>query len=231
MCVYLCVALLLLLVSGCGPPPPPDLPPDEIIQRAAGAMLAQSTMHFKIEIDGARVTINPALGLALRSAEGDFQRPDRMGLHARIAGPVGAIEADMIALGDEQYITNFLNGQWEPLPPEFGFNPAVLFDSEFGLEKTLEGGLDEATLVGVESIDEVQTYQVKGSLDGARLQFMSGGLISAGRIDVQVWVDAQTFTIQRTRLVDNPPGADEPSTWTMSFSKFGEPVAIEAPIN
>jgi lipoprotein LprG len=230
MRLCLCIALCLSLVSACGPPPPPDLPPNDIVRRAASAMLAQNTMHFKIEIDGARVTINPALGLALRSAEGDFQRPDRMGLHARIAGPVGALEADMIALGDEQYITNFLNGEWEPLPPEFGFNPAVMFDPEFGLEKTLEGGVDDAALAGVETIDGVQAYRVKGSLDGARLQFMSGGLISTGRVAVEVWVDAQTFTIRRTVLVDARPDADEPSTWTLSFSKFGEPVTIEAPI-
>jgi lipoprotein LprG len=205
------------------------LPPDELVQRAASAMLDQHTLAFKIEIDGAPVTINPALGLALRSAEGLFARPDRMGVHLKIVSLV-SIEADMIALGDEQYITNFLTKEWEPLPAEFGFNPAVMFHPEFGLERTLEGGLDGATLLGVESIDGAQAYRVKGSLDGARLQVMSGGLIGTQVIPVEVWIDAQTFVVRRTVLVDAPVDAEEPSTWTLTFSKFGEPVTIERPI-
>jgi len=224
------LALVTLIVPACGAPPPPELPPGEIVQRAARTMLAQSSLHFKIEISGAAVTINPGLGLSLRSAEGDFARPDRMGVFLKIISPVAAIEADMIALGDEQYITNFLTQQWEPLPAEFGFNPAVMFHPDYGLEKTLQGGLDDAALAGVESIDGAPAYRVAGSLDGARLQFMSGGLISAGRVDVDVWVDAQAFAVRRVVLVDTATSAEKPSTWTLSFGKFGVPVTIEAPI-
>ncbi|HEY4687970.1 MAG TPA: LppX_LprAFG lipoprotein [Anaerolineae bacterium] len=224
------VVLSLFLLSACGAPPPPDLPPNDIIQRAATVMLDQDTLHFKVEIGGAAVTINPGLGLALRSAEGDFVRPDRMGVHLKIVTPVAAIEADMIALGDEQYLTNFLTRQWEPLPAEFGFNPAVMFDPEHGLEQTLKGGLDDASLAGVESIDGAQAYRVKGSLDGARLQVMSGRLIGTDRVPVEVWVDAQTFLVRRTVLIDASKDAEKPSTWTLSFSKFGEPVTIEAPL-
>lgn len=222
--------VMLLVLSACGAPPPPNLPPDEIIQRAARAMLDQASMHFKIEIGGAAVTINPSLGLSLRSAEGDFARPDRMGVHLKIVSPIAAIEADMIALGDEQYVTNFLSKKWEPLPAEFGFNPAVMFDPNFGLEKTLQAGLDSATNAGVESIDGAQAYRVKGSLDGKRLQIMSGGLISKGRVDADVWVDAQSFAVRRVVLVDTATSVEKPSTWTLTFGKFGQPVTIEAPI-
>ena len=223
------ILVVLILLAACSAPLP-ELPPDEIVQRAAKAMLDQSTLHFKIEISGAAVTINPTLGLSLRSAEGDFERPDRMGVFLKIVTPVAAIEADMIALGSEQYITNFLTQKWEPLPVEFGFNPAVMFHPDQGLEKTLEAGLDNAVNAGVETLDGAQTYHVKGSLDGARLQFMSGGLISAGRIDADVWADAQTFTVRRVVLVDTTTSAEKPATWTLTFSKFGAPVDIEAPI-
>ena len=193
-------------------------------------MLAQATMHFKIEIAGAAVTINPGLGLSLRSAEGDFARPDRMGVHLKIRTPIAAVEADMIAFGDEQYLTNFLTRQWEPLPAEFGFNPAVLFHPEFGLERTLQGGLDDAGVSGVESIDGAQAYRVTGTLDGARLQVMSGGLIGTGRVRVELWVDAHTFAVRRTMLTDPSTDAGHPSTWTLSFSRLGQPVTIEKPI-
>ena len=227
----MCFGALLILasLSGCGNPPPPDLPPNEIVRRAGRAMLDQRSLHFKIDIGGGPVTINPALGLSLRSAEGDFVRPDRMGVHLKILRVPAAIEADMIALGDEQFLTNFLTRQWEPLPPEFGFNPAVMFHPSFGLEKTLEGGLDDAAVAGVESMDGGQAYHVHGRIEGSRLQGMSGGLIGAGPIDVEVWVDAQTFVVRRTTLVDASFHPDQPSTWRLAFSKFGEPVAIEKP--
>lgn len=224
------IVCILIALPACGAPPPPDLKPDEVISRAATAMLAQNSMHFKIEISGAPVSINKPLGLSLRSAEGDFTRPDRMGAHLKIVSPVAAIEADMIALGNDQYVTNFLTQKWEPLPAEFGFNPAVMFHPEHGLEKTLEAGLDNASSAGVESIDGAPAYHVKGSLDGARLQFMSGGLISTGRVEVDVWSDAQAFTVRRAVLVDTSTDPQKPSTWTITFSKFGQPVSIEAPV-
>ena len=222
------LACCFAALCACGTPPPSDLPPDEIVQRAAKGMAGQSTLRFTIDIAGAPAMLNPALRLSLRSAEGMFARPDRMGVHLKLVGPV-AIEADMIALGDKQYITNFLSKEWEPLPAEIGFNPAVMFHPEFGLEKTLGGGLDDAELVGVEAIDGAQAYHVKGRIDGSRLGRMSGGLIGTGTVDVDVWVDPQTFAVHKIVLVDPTTDPGNPSIWTMTFSKFGEPVTIEAP--
>jgi len=229
-CAGFGMALILLAALTACSPPPPDLPPGEIVQRAAKSMLDQSTLHFKIEIEGAAVVINPGLGLSLRSAEGDFARPDRMGVHLKITTLGPAIEADMIALGDEQYLTNFLTRQWEPLPAQFGFNPAVMFHPEFGLEQTLAGGLDDASVAGVESIDGAPAYHVTGSLDGMRLQVMSGGLIGTNRVQIEVWVDAQTFAVRRVVLIDAATGAEQSSTWVLTFSRFGQPVTIEKPI-
>ncbi len=224
------IVSLLVFVTACGAPAPTEVPPDEVVRRAAQAMLAQKTMHFKLDIGGAPVMLNPALGLSLRSAEGDFARPDRMGVHVKLVTPLAAVEADMIALGDQQYVTNFLTKQWEPLPAQFGFNPAVMFHPEFGLERTLEGGLDGAAHAGVESIDGAQVYRVTGSLDGMRLQSMSGGLIRAGRVQAEVWIDAGAFTVRRALLVDAAADPEQPTTWTMTFSSFGKTVEIEAPI-
>jgi lipoprotein LprG len=58
-----------------------------------------------------------------------------MGVHLKVLVAVAAAELDMIALGNEQYLTNVLTRQWEVLPPEFGFNPAVMFDPQVGLEQ------------------------------------------------------------------------------------------------
>jgi hypothetical protein len=223
--------LLLLLLVGlvaCAPTLP-DLPPNEIITRAGQAMLNVRSMHFKIDISGAPVYLNRTTGLQLRSAEGDFARPDRMGVHLKVIVAVAAAELDMIAIGDEQYLTSVLTGKWEVLPPEFGFNPAVMFDPKVGLEQVLKGGIDDAQLVGVEAIDGVDTYHVTGSLDGARVQGMSGGLIGTGRVKVEVWAEGGTFLPRQATVVDNSTDPDKPTTWTLTFGSFGKNVNITTP--
>jgi hypothetical protein len=226
--VFGIVALALLL--GCESPTPiPELPPNEILQRAARAMLAQNTMHFRIDIEGAPAPINTALGLGLRAAEGNFVRPDRIGVNLRVVTPLASIQADMIALGDEQYLTNFLTQKWEVLPAQFGFNPAVMFHPEFGLEKTLEQGLDGAANLGIESLDGAQTYHVRGSVDGQRLQVMSGGMLSTQRIEADVWVETGSFRVLKAVLLDPGFNEGDASTWTLTFSSFGDAFTIEAP--
>ncbi len=220
--------LVTLLLTACAPALP-DLPPNDIVTRAGKAMLQVPTFHFKIEISGAPVYLNRATALQLRSAEGDFSRPDRMGVHLKVIAAVAAAELDMIAIGNEQYITNILTQQWEVLPPEFGFNPAVMFDQKVGLEQVLSGGIDAAKLVGVESIDNVNVYHVTGQLDGARVQGMSGGLISTGRVETEVWVDGSTFLPRKAIVIDSSTDPQKPTTWTLTFGSFGKSVNIVAP--
>ncbi len=220
--------LLALFLTACSPSLP-NLPPNDIVTKSGQAMLQLQTMHFKVEISGAPVVINRDMQTSLRSVEGDFSRPDKMGVHLKVIVAVAAVEADMIAIGNDQYITNFLSHEWEVLPPQFGFNPAIMFDPKDGLEQTLKAGLDNAQVIGVESIDGVNAYHVKGSIDGSRVQVMSGGLLSTGTIDVELWVDGATFQTRKVILIDRATDAQNPSTWTLTFGSFGKTVDIVAP--
>jgi len=44
-------------------------------------------------------------------------------------------------------------------------------------------------------------------------------------------VDVETFNVLKTVLVDPGFNEGESSTWTLSFSSFGDNFTIEAPIN
>jgi lipoprotein LprG len=222
------VVLFSLLLTACGPDIP-QIPPAEVIASAGEAMLQAPSFHFKIDVAGKPVVLNQLTQLSLRSAEGDFSRPDKMGVHLKVLVAVAAAELDMIALGDEQYLTNVLTKQWEPLPPEFGFNPAVMFDQQVGLEQVLKGGLDNAHWIGVESIDGKSVYHVQGSISGERLQGMSGGLISTGPIEADLWVEADTYLPRKAVIVDKDSDPEKPTTWTMTFSSYGKDVNITAP--
>ena len=220
--------LITVFLAACGPDIP-QIPPDEIISSAGQAMLDTPSFHFKIEVSGAPVVLNPTTQLALRSAEGDFARPDKMGVHLKVIAAVAAAELDMIALGNDQYITNILTHKWEPLPSKFGFNPAVMFDPKVGLEQLLETGLDNPHWVGIETLDGASSYHLQGTLDGARVQGMSDGLIHPGRVDVDLWVDPSTSLPRQAILVDTASDPEKPSTWTLTFTSYGKPVNITAP--
>jgi lipoprotein LprG len=225
---FLVLLLLSSLLFACTPDIP-QLPPAEVISRAGDAMLAAPSFHFKIDLSGERVVLNELTQLVLRSAEGDFARPDKMGVHLKVLASVAAAELDMIALGNEQYLTNVLTKQWEVLPPEFGFNPAIMFDPKIGLEQLLQSGLDNPHWIGVETLDGKNIWHVQGDIDGARVQGMSGGLISSGPADVDLWIEPNSFLPRKAVIVDKNSNPDKPTTWTMMFSSFGKDVNITAP--
>jgi lipoprotein LprG len=222
------LVVLSLLLAACGTDIP-QIPPAEVITRAGDAMLQSPAFHFKIDISGKPVILNQLTRLSLRSAEGDFARPDKMGVHLKALLSVAAAELDMIALGDEQYLTNVLTKQWEVLPPEFGFNPAIMFDPKLGLEQVLKGGLDNAHWIGVEDLNGKSVFHLQGSLSGERLQGMSGGLIGKGPIDVDLWIEPDTYLPRKAVIVDKDSDAEKPSTWTMTFSSYGKDMNITAP--
>ena len=222
------LVLLSLLLTACGTDIP-QIPPAEVITRAGDAMLQAPSFHFKIDISGQPVVLNQLTRLSLRSAEGDFARPDQMGVHLKVLLAVAAAELDMIALGDEQYLTNVLTKQWEVLPPEFGFNPAIMFDPQIGLEQLLQAGLDNAHWIGVEDLDGKSVFHLQGSISGEDLQGMSGGLISKGPVDVDLWIEPDTYLPRKAVIVDKDSDPEKPTTWTMTFSSYGKDVNIATP--
>lgn len=219
---------LSVLLAACGTDVP-QIPPADVITRAGDAMLKAPSFHFKIDLSGKPVVLNQLTQLSLRSAEGDFARPDKMGVHLKVLLAVAAAELDMIALGNEQYLTNVLTKQWEVLPPKFGFNPAVMFDQQVGLEQLLKAGLDNAHWIGVEVVDGKSLYHLQGSISGERLQGMSGGLISNGPVDVDLWMEPDTSLPRKAVIVDKASDSEKPTTWTLTFSSYGKDVNITTP--
>jgi lipoprotein LprG len=226
--LFFTFVLLSLLLTACTPDIP-QLPPADVIAHAGDAMLQAPSFHFKIDLNGKPVVLNQLTQLSLRSAEGDFARPDKMGVHLKVIAAVAAAELDMIALGNEQYLTNVLTKQWEVLPPEFGFNPAVMFDPKVGLEQLLKGGLDNPHWIGVETLDGKNIWHLQGSISGEQLQGMSGGLISKGPVDVDLWIEPNTYLPRQAVIVDKGSNPEKPTTWTMNFSSYGKDVKITAP--
>ncbi|MCP5096269.1 MAG: LppX_LprAFG lipoprotein [Chloroflexi bacterium] len=231
---WLFFVFMLLLVTGCGERPLPPIPPAQIMQQAADAMNGMSGFHFVIERDGASAFVDPPVNtISFRRAEGDYVAPDRAQAVVRVIAPGLVTDVSVISVAEVQWQTNVLTGQWEELPPNWGFNPAVLFDETIGLQAVLVDDMMQAALGEVETLADGPNgrfYHIIGQVAAENLFEMSGGLIGPASVEVQVWVQPETFEIVRT-LVTEPATEDaEATVWQVDFSEYGQDVLIEPPV-
>src|SRR3989337_1025635 len=120
-------------LSACSAAPSPDLPVDEIVSRSAARMRSMSGFHFLIEREGASAFLDPQDTLSFRRAEGEYASPDRVQATIRVIAPGMVAEISVISIGAVQWETDFLTGEWQEVPPDWGVKPAVLFDPQSGI--------------------------------------------------------------------------------------------------
>ena len=162
--------------------------------------------------------------------------PIKTAANVKIIAPGFITDVDIISIGDTQWQTNVLTQQWEELPPNWGFNPTVLFDSEIGLQAILAQDMTDLEFVGSENLAEnagpdVDLYKVTGNVAGERLLTMSGGLICKQPVAVTLWVQPDTFEVVRIAVAEPVPDAAESSRWQVDFANYDEIVEIDPPVN
>ncbi|MCB8966952.1 MAG: LppX_LprAFG lipoprotein [Chloroflexota bacterium] len=227
------IVLFVLLVA-CRSPEPPTLPPDEIVANMAVAMQAQPSFHFIIDRTGAPAYVDTAETLSFRRAEGDYLAPDRAQAVVRVILPGLVTDVSVISVGPIQWETNPLTGQWQELPPDWGFNPTILFREDVGLQAILAADMTDVTLLGTEKLEDgadALLYHLAGEATGERLYEMSGTLIGPDVVDVEMWVEPETFLLHRIIAVEPVTDSDEPSVWQVDFSQFGQELVIEPPLS
>jgi lipoprotein LprG len=225
-------ALALFLFACQSKPGPvitstPTITPLEIVSRSADAMLSVESLHFNIERDGALAYIDSGNLLAFKRAQGDFQSPDRMRAVVRVITAFTPVDIGMVALGDEQYTTDPITGEWGRLPPEWGqLNLVVIFDPETGIQQLLKDGVIDLELVGTEEIDGRLYYRISGQASGERMYDMTLGFIGQGDVELDIWVDAEDYYVRRLHVTDPVTDPENPTTWTLEFSNFGQAVEV-----
>ena len=230
---FLVLPGIWLWVTGCVKPTPVPVPPEEIVKRSAGRMKGLSGFHFVIDRSGAPAFLDNEGTIAFRRAEGDFVSPDRAVAKVRVITPGLVAELSIVSIGIDYWETNLLTGEWEELPPNMGFNPAVLFDPKIGFQPILESDLINIKLVRNQELEETPgklLYLLKGDLKGERLYEMSYGMIGPDQVSAQMWIAPDTFDLYRVVITDPPTVNDEATTWQVDFWNFGQAVTIVPPV-
>ncbi len=198
-------------------------------------LLSTQALHFIIEFSGAPTYLDTGRTLALRRVEGDIQRPDRMRASIKAALPGAFVLIQAIGIGADQYATNPFNNQWQKIPPEWGFDPAALFDAKTGLAAIL-ADTQALTALPDETLEHQRHYHLRGKIAGSQIATLTGWLIGEGVVQFEFWSGADDQYIRRIRLLDESSATTTtsgtpvpPAQWNLELSQFDVPVHIVPP--
>jgi hypothetical protein len=232
--LYLCLVITFTVpLTGCRKSAPPSLPPAEIIANAIERLKGCAGFHFTIERTGTLAYINSENTIAVNRIDGDFVTPDRVKGKIRVSVGGFPAEVSMVSIQGNYWQTNPLNQTWEAYEPGTTFNPALLFDSEKGIQPMLQTDLSELTLVGNEKLDkwpDQQLYHLKGKMKGERIAGITFELIGPEVMDVDVWVAPNSFEVHRMQIIDPVEGESQPTIWTVDFLNYDQKVDIQPPV-
>lgn len=233
----LIITLVIILLAACSEPEVETLPPEEIISRSAERMANTAGFQFNIQVSGQPVSLDGTGTLSLGDSQGFYVSPDKAVADVNVLAPGLVTQVSLISIGEEQWLSGLVSDEWIALPPEWGFNPASLIDSQTGLLSTLTQNLSNLSLVGTEKIDDgpdAAMYLIQAELDSDRLGQMSQGILGPGRLGIRMWIAPDTFELYRVILTD--PGLDSSaeeteseSIWQIDFSRFDEAIDISPP--
>jgi hypothetical protein len=229
-------SLLALGIGGCasallGRPALADekLDAAAILSNASQRLAETNSLHFTLEIEGTTY-IDESESIQLESAEGDLARPDKVATEFKVSlFGVSTVSIRMITIGESSWTTDLITGNWTEAPPEFGYNPSVLYDNQNGLGP-VTGKMTGTKVAGTESIDGQDSWHVTGIASGEIMEPITAGTMAGNEIGVELWIDKETFDIHRVKVVEpKTDDKDDPATWTLNLSEFDEKVTIEAP--
>jgi lipoprotein LprG len=211
------------------PAPTPTPTPAQLSAQIGQAMLAVQTFHFVIDASGKAISTDETGTFTILNVDGDLRRPADVRATVKVRGGGSLIDIHTIALDGKQYVTNPITRQWQCAPVGSLFNPAVLFDPANGIEYLLQREFKDVVLVGSEEIDGQPNLHLRGTLAGPPLMNISANSIGHGTVHADLWADAATLRITKIELVDPATDAANPTTLTLTFSGYDQPVDVRQP--
>ena len=220
-------ALLLLLPalaacdSGGGPP---TMAPDAVLSKAATAMAALKSFHFSLSTS--KVSQAPT-SLYVTTAEGDAVRPGKLQATATALLVNMPVQVSLIAIGNDQYMTDPLSKRWQRIPPSF--NALALLDPGKAASDILQS-IGSPVADGSETIAGVVCYRIKGTVPPESMRSLSPEITAKDPLAAVLWIGSSDFLVRQVQAT----GAllkGEPATVvrTLTFSAFDQPVDIQPP--
>ena len=185
------------------------------------------SFHFAVD-----ARVRPDAGLSGAeipiSYVGDVLTPDRVRGTLSVSLGFFTLEIETITIGEAAYTTDPQTGEWG-----IASDPISALPNPVELTGADTLALNDATLVGEETLDGERVYRLRGAPPPATV----GGVATA-----DFWIGVEDFLIRQITaegsmaledVADALGGGGLSGTATLSmtitFSRYGEPVVIEAP--
>ena len=219
--------VLLFLASGCNneEPEEPELSLDELLTNTGEELAAMSSVKFEMidEMEsGAKF-----FGATLKKVEGEVSNPDSVRLLVDVVTGLGFAKIEIVAIGEESYIKFSREAPWTPLPLE-----QVPFNF-VGLGVTLSDLLsvmENATIVGRESMEGARTVRVDGTMVSDELSNLITSVDSGHPIAVSLWIEESEHILRRLRIDGQIFNDDAPGTVRLiNLVGVNAPVDIQLP--
>jgi hypothetical protein len=185
-----------------------------------------NTFHLIMKVDN----LGNASGsqIQIRSADGDVIMPDKVKALASVLFSGQLVTIKLVSIGDVQYITDPITGQWRVLKGVL--NVSTLTSPDTGVI-SLVGKLQNVAGPTDDVVNGVPCWRVTGLLDAKYLKFLTGGGVPAGTM-LQTSVcagkaDGQLY--QLSAVGQAAKGDTAQTSRTFTISNYNEHVTITAP--
>jgi len=229
----LCGLLAIVAALACAteaptPTPTPTPLPDAqtILESSGEAMALLDSFQFKISHRNGGTQI--AEGLVVNDVAGNVVKPDKLKLSWEGTFVGFFVQADVITVDGETYMTDPISGRWGPLTG--AVNPLGFFDPALGIASIMSD-LTEMYLVEIETLGNVITYRMKGKLPSRSLARLLGTVAPDLMVDTEAWIGVDDMYLHQV-VFQGSVAAEDP--WdirrTIKLSSFDQPVSIDAPL-
>ncbi len=232
--IGLCVAIALL-VTGCSLPWQHDKTAQATGTRPTTQQLLTnlqknfcnvSSFHVVMKVD------NPgeptAQQVQIRSADGDVMMPDKVKAQANVLLSAQAVTVNLISIGDNQYMTDPITGQWRVIKGVL--DPRTLTNPDTGIV-SLVGKVQNVSLPTDDSVNGVACWRVTGQLDAKYLAFFTGGGVPHGTmLQTTACIGKADYLPYQLKVTGEATKGDNANTSrTFLISNYNENIRITAP--
>ena len=157
----------------------------------AGSFHFEIDMKLRADLGGLIMEVPIAYG-------GDYQAPDRTHVTLSMSFLGFATEIDVITIGDTTYVSESESGEWVI---QSGEDEELLLFGPREFIALKPSDLKELTLIGMETLDGVAVYHLRGQVSGETIGELAGSPEEIeGELQVEYWIGLDDSRLRQIAL-------------------------------
>jgi hypothetical protein len=166
--------------------------------------------------------------IQIRSADGDVVMPDKVKASANVLLSGQVVGVELVSIGDTQYITDPITGQWRVVKGVL--NASTLTNPDTGIV-SLASKLTNLSQPVSDVVNGTPCWRFTGQLDAQVLAFLTGGGMPAGTmLTTSICVgQADGLPYQLIVTGEAAKGDTAQTSRTFTISNYNETIKITAP--